>query len=131
MGRPLHSCFFVSISSHQTCRKMDRSVRTLLAALRILRIFLSPLRVFLLISRLCSSALTSIVCKRLNERRSFLKARTYIIVTLVITILRSLIIAKEEVQRCTLDLGDRMEAPQRDNGDRFCIVPVLSSIVVV
>ena len=38
---------------------------------------------------------------------------------------------KEEVQRCALDLGDRMKAPQRDNGDGLRIVPLVSSIVVV
>jgi hypothetical protein len=58
-----------------------------------------------------------------------MKARTYVIVTLVLTILRSLIITKEEMERCTLDLGDRMKAPQRDNGDGLCIVPIPLSII--
>ena len=60
-----------------------------------------------------------------------MKAKPYVIVALILTILRSLIITKEEVQRCTLDLGDRMKAPHRDNGDGFCIVPILLSIVAV
>jgi hypothetical protein len=105
------------------------SDRTLLAALIVLRIFWSPLRVFFLISRLCTSDLTLIVCQRLSEEKSPMKAKTYVIVTLVVTILRSLIITKEEIQRCTLDLGDRMKAPQRDNGDGLCIVPILLSII--
>jgi hypothetical protein len=67
--------------------------------------------------------------KRLSEERYFLKARTYVIVTLVLTIL--LIVTKEEVQGCTLDLGDRMKASQRDNGDGLYIVPVFLSIVTV
>jgi hypothetical protein len=65
----------------------------------------------------------------LSEERYLLKGKPYVIIALVLTILRFLIVSKEEVQRCTLDLGDRMKAPQRDNGDRLCIVPVLSSII--
>jgi hypothetical protein len=112
------------------CRKIYKSDRTLLAVLMILRIFLSPLRVFFLISRLCSSDLTFIVCLRLSKEKSSLTVRTYVIVALVLTILGSLIVTKEKVQRCTLNLGDRMKAPQRDNSDGLCIVPVLLLIVV-
>jgi hypothetical protein len=95
----------------------------------ILRNFLSALRVFFLISRLCSSDLTLIVCERLSDERARTKARTHVVVTLVVTILRSLIITKEEMQRCTLDLGDRVKAPQRNNGDGFSIVPLPLSII--
>jgi hypothetical protein len=58
-----------------------------------------------------------------------MKARTHVIVTLVITVLRSLIITNEEMQRCTLDLGDRMKASHGDNGDGLCIVPIPLSII--
>jgi hypothetical protein len=58
-----------------------------------------------------------------------MKAKTYVIVALVVTILRSLIITEEEMQRCTLDLGDRVKASQRDNGDGLCIVPTPLSII--
>ena len=122
--------FLLLFDRRQSSRKISRSDQTLLAALIILRIFLSPLRVFFLISRLCSSDLTLIVYQRLSEERSLTKARTYVIVTLVLTILRSLIITKEEMQRSTLDLGDRMKAPQRDNGDGLCVVPIPLSIIV-
>ena len=39
-----------------------------------------------------------------------MKAKPHVIVALVLAILGSLIITEEEVQRCTLDLGDRMKA---------------------
>jgi hypothetical protein len=37
-----------------------------------------------------------------------MKAEPYVIVALILTILGSLFITEEEVQRCTLNLGDRM-----------------------
>jgi hypothetical protein len=58
-----------------------------------------------------------------------MKAKTYVIITFVVTILRALIITKEEMQRCTLDLGDRMKASHRDNSDGLCIVPIPLSII--
>ncbi len=71
--------------------------------------------------------------QRLGKEKSSLKSRTYVIVVVVVvfTILRSLIITKEKVQRCALDLGDRMKASRRDNCDGLCIIPVLLSIIAV
>jgi len=51
-----------------------------------------------------------IVCQRLSEEIYFMKAKPYVIVALILTILRPLIITEEEMQRCNLNLGDRMKA---------------------
>ena len=39
-----------------------------------------------------------------------MKAKPYVIVALILTILGSLVITEEEMQRCNLDLGDGMKA---------------------
>ena len=54
----------------------------------------------------------------------FCQATTYVIVALI-TILEFPVAAKEEVQRRTLYLRDRMKAPQCDNDNRLGVIPVL------
>ena len=61
----------------------------------------------------------------MRRERKKCQGRTYIIVALI-TILTFLVAAEEEVQRRTLNLGDRMKAPQCNNGDRLGVIPVLS-----
>jgi hypothetical protein len=63
-----------------------------------------------------------------REERSFRQARTYVVIALVIAILGFFVTTKEEMKRRALNLGDRMEASQCDDGDRLCVIPVLLSI---
>jgi hypothetical protein len=64
------------------------------------------------------------------RRHHFVKQEgTYVVVALVIAILGPFVTTKEEVQRCTLDLGDRMEAPQcGDDADTLRVILILLSV---
>lgn len=121
--------YFCSASeriSETTQGKKGRK-QTFFAAFSVFCSFLSPLRVFLLISRRWCKARTSGACKICIRNEIKTRVRTHIL-HFIITITPLLVTPEEEMNGSALYFHDRMKTAERNNGHWLRVRPTRGSI---